>query len=262
MRLSMIITTHERPDALAVVLASVRRQSRLPDELLVADDGSGPSTAAVIAAHAAQADYPTRHLRQVHQGFRVARLRNLALAAARGDYVVLLDGDMLLHPEWLADHVRAARRGCWVQGVRVPLDAALTQRVLNDGLAPSPFAQGLGFLRRTYLWHAPSLQTVLAPLGNLLVAVKACNQGFWLDDLRDANGFDEHIEGWGPEDKELCARLANAGIRRRTLLGGGIAWHLAHPPAPRDRRGIGAAVLRETLRSGRTRCARGLDGHA
>jgi hypothetical protein len=67
--------------------------------------------------------------------------------------------------------------------------------------------------------------------------------------------------GWGAEDKELCARLGNLGIRRRTLLFGGIAFHLAHPPADR----IAAAAHRErwleTVHSGRVRCELGLDQH-
>lgn len=268
MRLDLIITTHERPDALAAVLASLGRQSRPPDALWIADDGSGPTTAAAVAAHAATATYPVHHLRQAHEGFRVARLRNLALAAAdratpRPDYVVLLDGDMVMHPEFLADHARAARPGHWLQGARVLLDDAATHRVLAGGTPPGPLGTGLGTRRRAYLWRAPrrlpaALSAALSHLGNALLSIKACNQGFWLQDLLATNGYDERIEGWGPEDKELCARLENAGIRRRSLLGGGVAWHLAHPPAPRDRRSVGEAILRDTVRSGRTRSEYGI----
>ena len=70
-------------------------------------------------------------------------------------------------------------------------------------------------------------------LANGFIAIKSCNLGVWRDDLVRVNGFDEAIEGWGPEDKELCARLENAGVRRQTLLFGGIACHLHHAPASR-----------------------------
>ena len=91
MRLTLAITTHARADALAQVLASAVAQDRSADEILVAEDGFDEATAAAVAhqaaALAAAGGPPLRHLRQPHAGFRVARLRNLAIAAARGDYL-------------------------------------------------------------------------------------------------------------------------------------------------------------------------------
>jgi hypothetical protein len=69
------------------------------------------------------------------------------------------------------------------------------------------------------------------------------------------------MTGWGAEDKELAARLVHAGVHQSTLLFAGIAYHLQHEAAPRDREAINDAILRETLKSGRTRCAAGLDLH-
>ena len=94
-----------------------------------------------------------------------------------------------------------------------------------------------------------------------LVAIKSCNQGFWRDDLVRVNGFDEDFVGWGPEDKELCARLEHAGVRRQTLLFGGIACHLHHAPASRDRLPANLARLAATRRERRVRCEHGLDSH-
>lgn len=262
MRLSLVVTTYERPDALAAVLASALAQHEPPDELLVADDGSGAGTRAVIERATAVAAFPVRHVRQPHEGFRLTRLRNLATAAATGDYVVFVDGDMLLHPAFVGDHRRLAQPGRYTQGVRLLLDERRTRQLIAEpGRLPGPLSPGLGGLRRLYGLHAPALQRALARAANAFIALKGCNQGFWRADLAAANGFNEEIVGWGPEDKELCARLEHGGLRRQTLLAGGIAWHLHHPPASRERRAANEQVLARTLALRSIRCARGLDQH-
>jgi glycosyltransferase involved in cell wall biosynthesis len=261
-RCCLVVTTHERPDALARVLDAVATQSRLPDELIVADDGSGPATAEVVARHAAQAAYPVIHEWQAHAGFRAGRIRNAAIARTDCDYVVLLDGDMVVHPDFLADHMALARPGHFSQGVRILLDARATQRML-DGEAglPGLTSPGLGIARRAYTLRSPALTRSLRGLANAVVAVKACNQGFWRNDLLAVNGFDEAMTGWGSEDKELCTRLQNSGIRRQTLLFAAVAWHLDHPPAPRASAEANRARWQDSVRARRTRCETGIDGH-
>lgn len=262
MRLALIITTYERPDALAAVLATVTAQRDPADEIIVADDGSGPATRDVIERFARGSRTPVVHVHQPHEGFRLTRLRNLAILRTTADYLVFVDGDMLLHPCFVADHRRAARAGFFTQGVRVLLDEARTRSALaNPCVAIRPWATGLGGLRRLYAARAPTLARLVRRIANGIIAIKGCNQGFWRRDLFTVNGFDETIVGWGPEDKELCARLVHAGVHRQTLLFGGIAYHLAHAPAARDRHAENLRVLARTLADRRRRCERGLDAH-
>jgi glycosyltransferase involved in cell wall biosynthesis len=261
-RCCLVVTTHERPDALERVLTAVAAQVQPPDELIVADDGSGPATAAVVQRHAASASFPVHHAWQPHEGFRAGRIRNAAIARTRCEYVVLLDGDMVPHPGFIADHCALARRGRYSQGVRIVLDDGATRQLLEPGSElPRPWSPGLGGVRRLYGLHAPRLARSLGSAANRLISVKACNQGFWRDDLLAANGFDEAMTGWGSEDKELCARIENAGVRRQTLLFAAIAWHLAHPPASRAAADVNRARWQVTQRMGRTRCEAGLDRH-
>jgi glycosyltransferase involved in cell wall biosynthesis len=258
----LVVTTYEWPDALARVLASVGGQSRWPDEVIVADDGSGPATAEVVRRFESQAPCPVRFVTQPHDGFQAGRIRNDAIASTDCDYVVLLDGDMVVHPRFIEDHVERARRGYFSQGVRIALDARASRiQLAPDAGTPGPLAPGLGGLRRSYAMRSPALSTLLRRAANGVIAIKSCNQGFWRRDLLAVNGFDEEMRGWGSEDKELCARLENAGIRRQTLIFTAVAFHLDHPPAPRDSAAVNRALWRETVRSGRTRCEAGIDRH-
>jgi glycosyltransferase involved in cell wall biosynthesis len=261
-RIALAITTYERPDALAAVLASVDRQAVPPDEIIIADDGSGEPTRTLIADYARRAAPLVYGVSQPHEGFRLTRLRNLAIAASTAGYIVFVDGDMLLHPQFIADHTRIAKRGSFTQGVRVHADEALTRELLADPARPlHAGSRGVGGLRRAYLLHSPLMASLTRCLANGFISVKGCNQGFWRADLVRVNGFNEDIVGWGPEDKELCARLAHAGIRRQTLLFGGIACHLHHPAASRAMLAANLAVLEATRRDRRIRCEHGLDSH-
>ncbi len=109
--------------------------------------------------------------------------------------------------------------------------------------------------------RVPALARALRTVANGVIAVKSCNQGFWREDLETVNGFDEAMIGWGSEDKELCARLENTGIRRQTLVFAALAWHLSHAPAPRQAAAANRARWAETVRTGRT-ALRGWVGRA
>jgi glycosyltransferase involved in cell wall biosynthesis len=289
MHLTLAVTTHRRPDALAAVLGSVAAQRSPPDELIVADDGSGDETPKVIQSFASTVPYPVRHVWQEHLGFRVARLRNLAIASASGDYIVFIDGDMLLHPEFIADHRRFARPRTFTQGVRIPLDEPATAAVITHGrrtkAAATQSAHAVpadrsgaaarqehsmrdGALvaasgrRAIYGWHCPPVSFLLRYIANGFIAIKSCNQGFWRSDLVAVNGFDEDFVGWGSEDKDLCVRLRHHGVARQTLLFGGIAFHLHHAPASRARHADNEKLLALTRNERKVRCSRGLDGHS
>jgi glycosyltransferase involved in cell wall biosynthesis len=76
---SLVIATYNWPAALDLVLRSVRAQRMLPDEVIVADDGSGDTTRYVILAHQGDFPVPLRHVWQEDRGFRVAAIRNEAI---------------------------------------------------------------------------------------------------------------------------------------------------------------------------------------
>ena len=126
---------------------------------------------------------------------------------------------------------------------------------------PRASTPGLGGLRRAYLLRSAPLSALMRHAANALVALKACNLGAWRADLLRVNGFDEEMIGWGPEDKELCARLEHAGVHRQTLLFGGIACHLHHPPASRAALEANLAILAATRATRRVRAKRGVDTH-
>lgn len=102
----------------------------LPKEVVIADDGSGLDTREVVQEWTPKRRCSLKHVWQEDLGFRLARSRNAAIAAATGDYIVLIDGDMILQRRFIEDHMRCARPDCFVQGTRPRLSSGVTARLL------------------------------------------------------------------------------------------------------------------------------------
>jgi glycosyltransferase involved in cell wall biosynthesis len=269
MKVSLIIITYNWSVALQRVLESVAKQTRLPDEVLIADDGSGPDTAAVIAKARETFPVPLKHIWQEDLGFRAARARNRGISASKGDYIVLLDGDMMVHPHFIADHLMLAEPGYFLQGGRLKADREESHRLLAGGkpvYAPWVKANFHEFdgTKRLYAFRAPMLARWKARSRNG-GRVMSCNMSFWREDLFRINGFDERMEGYGAEDRELVVRLENAGLRRRALKWCALAMHFEHntrgqedvndPSLPNNQ------LLQASIEQGLVRCEHGIDQH-
>ncbi|MBC8325651.1 MAG: glycosyltransferase family 2 protein [Verrucomicrobia subdivision 3 bacterium] len=257
-KISLIISTYDRPGALSKVMLGVARQVAAPCEVILADDGSGELTRAVVEKLADQLSAPFRHFWHEDSGFRKTKILNRAIAGARGDYIVLLDGDCVPHRRFIADHSQLAERGWWVQGRR---------SFIREQFSPSFQPSRTGFfnwwlrgrasgLFKGVRWPMPFIRHDQAQRG-----IIGCNMGVWREDLFKVNGFDESFEGWGLEDSDLGNRLYHLGRHRKLVYGRAIIHHLNHPELPREDLPANHDRLMTTLKERRVKCANGLDLH-
>ncbi|HVW71179.1 MAG TPA: glycosyltransferase family 2 protein [Steroidobacteraceae bacterium] len=259
-RTTLIVTTYEWPAALDLTLKSTARQSVAPDEVIVADDGSGHETARVVERWRGKLGAPLTHIWQPHEGFRLARSRNRAIAAASGEYLLIVDGDMVLHRHFVSDHLHAARRGSFIQGVRLLTEADVAARMLREGALDLTFFSP-GIRRRRHTVRSLTLSRLLFWRRTGQRAIRGCNQAYWKSDLQRVNGFNEAFVGWGREDNEIAARLYNAGVRRRNLKFQALAIHLHHPPRQPPGVNPNDVMLYDAIKHGATWCSLGLDRH-
>lgn len=257
MRVSLIITTFNRKEALELVLLSAFAQANLPDEIIVADDGSETDTAQLICSLQPLSPVPLRHSWQEHRGFRASRSRNLAINQSSGDYIILIDGDMVLSPMFTGDHRQAARKKQFVQGSRVILSASKTRAMLAaKKIAISFFATGIENRKNSI--HSPLLSLLFSGESTSLTGIRTCNFAFWKSDAIEVNGFNEDFVGWGREDSEFAARLMNFGVHRKNLRFRANAYHLFHSLQPRVALPKNDAILENTISKRLAWCDNGL----
>jgi glycosyltransferase involved in cell wall biosynthesis len=260
LRVSLIVSTYNAADYLARVLRAVAHQTCLPDEILLADDGSGEDTQKLFADWAAAQTLGAQHVWQPHEGFRKAGILNRAIARARADYVVFLDGDMIPHPQFLADHKQLARDRSFVQGHRVLIGERAAQWFGRNSFPRDRRRacwQGqLSGWKNAFRWPRPLVRQRADLRG-----VRGCNLGLWREDLVRVNGYNEAFVGWGREDSDLAVRLMNAGVTRLDARGWGLCYHLWHPPVSRTELPTNDELLADAIEQRATRCASGLDQH-
>lgn len=256
-QISLIISTYEKPGALDQVLRGVQRQTALPGEILLADDGSGNATRELVAQWQKKLPTPLRHVWHEDIGFRKTIILNKSLAAATGDYIVLLDGDCVPHERFIADHTSLAEPNFWVQGRR----CFVVEKSANE-FSPgvTPIFNWMLTGRITGLAKAVRLPFPIVKRNTGQRGIIGCNMGFWRADLLAVNGFDEEYTGWGiGEDSDVGTRLYNLGRPRKFVYGYAVVYHLNHPMLGRAHVEASRQRLAETIASKKIRCARGVD---
>ena len=257
MKSALIITTYNWSEALELVLLSITKQTILPDEVIIADDGSKSQTKILIEKYQKIFSIPLYHFWQEDNQFRAASARNGAIRLAHSEYLIFIDGDMILHPSFIADHLSFSKQGTFLQGSRVLIDKVKTRQILQDKNFPFSFLER-GFLNRKNAIHSHILAKLYSQYRTTIKGIKTCNFSLYLCDAYKVNGFNEDFIGWGREDSEFAVRLMNAGIHRKDIKFHAIAYHLYHAENTRDSLSENHKRLQEAIENNKIWCESGL----
>lgn len=266
MNIAVIVTTYNRPDALAVVLEGYCGQSDREFSLVVADDGSAEDTAKVVRQFARPDRLSLTHVWQEDQGFRAAAIRNRAVASTSADYIIFTDGDCVPSREFVKAHKALAEPGYFLGANRVLLGESFTNRVLREQFP----IHGWSWIDWAGAWGRRDVNRLL-PLMTLpngvfrtwspgrWEGIKTCNMSVWRKDLVRVNGLDESYEGWGLEDSDLVIRLLHAGVKHKSARWAAPVFHLWHREQDRRYFPENQKRLDDLLQSTTIRAAVGLD---
>jgi len=258
--ISVVITTYNRSDALALVLDGLKRQTDRSFEVIIADDGSAQVHRDQIAQACESSGLAITHVWHPDVGFTASQVRNLGVAASKGAYLLLLDGDCVPEVDFIARHRALMQAGCFVNGSRVLLSESFTRRLLAGEGSIGDRSVGYWLCRRlrgdasklTGLLRLPDFRYRLESQF-VWKGIRSCNMAVWKSDYLKVNGFDESFVGWGHEDADFVLRLHNAGLTRKNGFCSTEVYHLWHPEASRAREGVNADKVRQRQKTGQIR---------
>ncbi len=259
MKVSVIVTTYNRPDALKKVIAALYSQTRLPDEILVADDGSGPKTREALLEFSHHKTPVLCHVWQEDEGFRAALVRNKAISKSKGKYLILLDGDCIPDRFFVKDHLDLAEKGFFFQGKRVLVNQKFADDFNFDDTTSFRrlFCQVLsGTFSNAH--HIVRIPFFPCSRNKKITGTRSCNMGFFKQDAEAINGFNNAFTGWGREDSEFVARLFKYGLIRKENPFRAVCYHLWHRESKRNYLEKNNELLKQALASDDWRCANGL----
>jgi glycosyltransferase involved in cell wall biosynthesis len=241
MKTAVIVPTYNRPDALEVVLRGYSLQDDLDFEVIVADDGSTEDTKTLLDRLRGQMPFSLTHVWQEDKGFRLAAVRNRAVAATQADYIIFTDGDCIPSRRFVSAHKQLAEPGYFLAANRILMSRRLSDEVLRNPSSLSSWGWAEWCAARARHDIDKLLPLVVLPDGAFRKwsphrwrGLKTCNLSLWREDLVRINGLDETYEGWGLDDSDLVVRLFHAGVNHKTARFAAPVFHLWHKESDRS----------------------------
>ncbi|MFP9098288.1 glycosyltransferase family 2 protein [Flavobacterium sp. RHBU_24] len=255
---TLVTPTYNWPQALELLLLSVTRQTVLPNEVIVADDGSRDDTRALIAE--LQKTFPVPLIHVWHEDIknRKPAIMNKAIAKAKYDYIIEVDGDIIMNRYFVQDHLTYSRPGQYLFGSRVTLLKEKLNELYEKKLTHFGFFDA-NITKRMRTLRMPFFMLFEKQINKRSHKLRGCNMSFWRSDFLAVNGFNESLTGWGQDDSELIERLHNLGIKGRRLKHTGIAYHIYHPEQSKTHVAHNFAIEDETRAKKLTYIEKGID---
>jgi glycosyltransferase involved in cell wall biosynthesis len=242
---SLVTPTYNWPEALELLLLSIKNQSHFPDEVIIADDGSKKETEALIQKFQKDFPVPLHHVWHEDNKNQKPAIMNKAIAKAKNDYIIEIDGDIIMHKDFVKDHLEMAQKNTFLYGSRVNIqENHLEDLFKNKQTSFDFFSKGIKKRGRTL--RLPFLSKLYKEEETRSSKLRGCNMSFWREDFIKVNGFNENLVGWGIDDSEMIQRLLNTGIKGKRLKFRGIVYHIYHNEQDKSHINMNEIIENET----------------
>ncbi|WP_298536768.1 glycosyltransferase family 2 protein [uncultured Algibacter sp.] len=242
---SLVAPTYNWPEALELLLLSIKNQSHFPDEVIIADDGSKKETSDLIEKFKQTFPIPLHHVWHEDNKNRKPAIMNKAIAKSKYDYIIEIDGDIIMHKDFVKDHLAMAKKNTFLYGSRVNIQKHyLKELFINKKITFNFLSRGIKKRGRTI--RIPLLSNLYKEEDTRSSKLRGCNMSFWKEDFIKVNGFNENLVGWGIDDSEMIQRLLNIGVKGRRLKYRGLVYHIFHKEQDKSHININEIIENET----------------
>lgn len=248
MKTALLISTYNWPQALELIFKSIHEQTVMPDEVLIADDGSLAETKDLIDSFARKSTFKVIHVWHEDKGFRKAIILNKAVAKSSCDYIIQIDGDCIMHPKFVEDHKNNAIENTYLYGTRATITKDALPSIFRTKKTKFNYFSS-NIKKRSRTIHSGLLSTLYKAHVGFSSNFRGCNVSFWKNDFVAVNGYNELFEGWGREDSDLVIRMGNMGILAKRLRYVGIVYHIYHPENAREQLAENDAIQANSIKN-------------
>ena len=254
-KISVIVSTYNAEEWLKKVLWGFNCQIFKNFEVVVADDGSGPKTKALLDEISEEVFYNIIHVWQEDDGFQKSRILNKAVEACNANYIIMTDGDCIPREDFVEVHYINKERGHFISGGYYMLPMNISKMITLDDIEQQN-CFNLQWLKekgipKTFKNNKLRARGILSSFLNTITPTNASwnghNSSGWKKDILNVNGFDERMQ-YGGQDRELGERLFNFGIKSKQLRYSAVCVHLDHKRGYKTPESIAKnlAIRRET----------------
>ena len=255
---SLITPTYNWPEALELLLLSILNQSQLPNEVIIADDGSRAETKLLIESFQKKFPVPLVHIWHEDNQNQKPAIMNKAIAASKHEYIIEIDGDIIMSKNFVKDHLTFAQKGQYLFGSRATIQEKLLPDLFSNKIISFSFFSK-GIKKRSRTIRFPLLMHLAKSIEKRSKKLRGCNMSFWKSDFIKINGFNEDLVGWGIDDSEMIQRLHNIGIRGKRLKYSGIAYHIYHKEQSKSHLDINNEIEKQTTEQKLTFIEKGIN---
>jgi glycosyltransferase involved in cell wall biosynthesis len=220
LKISLIILAGKKKE-LELVLLSVMRQSVLPDEVIIALSLADEETRQLVRSF--QSIFPVAlHLHFPEEGgSSFAATHQKAIDEAKNEYLILVEGDLMLPRNFVQGHKRGAWKGNFLQGSCVSLNQQKTEELVREKRTTVSFREsGLRHCWSTI--ESSFLSRLFSVYKKGLRKDHPLNLSCWKEDLLSARP----IQGEPEELVDLFERMEVFGLKRKRLKFSGLGYQL------------------------------------
>ncbi|MFK4785486.1 glycosyltransferase [Fusobacterium sp. MFO224] len=236
MKVSVIIPVYNRLEHLRAGFLCLLRQTVVPYELIITDDGSSEKIEDYIGDLISKAKFKIKHIYQQDKGFRKTRALNNAVKNSEGELLIFCDQDLIFPKDYVERMMKESKKGQFLLGRAQNTTFKEKEEILKELEKQGTYKNIIKLVNKRYIedmknqYRIDKKRRILKRfyLSKRGIRLAGMSYSIFKEDYLKVNGYDEKYQGWGYEDDDFGNRLIMLKILGKEFRTKLIQLHLYH----------------------------------